>query len=102
MVSGVYGHSGMTAQYHVVVVYQNVTVFVRLVHMVEKIVEGKNLKHYPVTTKAVQVCLSTSFKEGGEKSQALSCNNQSCCNNQTWTALVVTGQCLRFLPSLFL
>jgi hypothetical protein len=83
MVSGVYGHSGMTAQYHVVVVYQNVTVFVRLVHMVEKIVEGKNLKHYPVTTKAVQVCLSTSKEGGGEKSQTLSCNNQSCIYNVT-------------------
>jgi hypothetical protein len=35
-------------------------------------------KYYPVTTKAVQVCLSTSYEEGGEKSQTLSCNNQSC------------------------
>jgi hypothetical protein len=69
---------------------------------------------------------------GGEKSQILSCNNQSCPGlfkyfigrgrgeisnidvwdfspppsyevlKQTWTALVVTGQCLRFLPSPFL
>jgi hypothetical protein len=70
----------------------------------------------PVTTKAVQGCLSISYEEGGEKSQTLSCNNRSCpglfkyfigrrrgeISNKTWTASVVTGQCLRFLPSLFL